>query len=74
MICDFCKNEITTDFKNITDKNLSDLVVCVDCLNDNNPDHVDQQIEWLKDRSNEIKKIAIDISKRFSKTLKKLDD
>lgn len=59
VVCDCCN--LISDRKNTTfikDKNLSGMVVCYFCLNDNNTNHVNQQIKWLKSlRNDQIKSL-----------------
>ena len=56
VVCDCCglivENKSTHTIK---DKNMSGVVICKFCLNDNNPNHVDQQIAWLNSLKNKRK-------------------
>lgn len=55
VVCDCCglivENKST---RIVNDKNLSGIIVCNFCLKDNNPEHVNQQISWLKSLKNKL--------------------
>lgn len=74
MICDYCMNKVKKEFEIILDKNVSGAIICKDCLDSNNPEHVELQIKWLEKRATNIKEKIEKINDKYSETLKKLDD
>ena len=74
MICDCCQQEVKGKFEILLDENVSGMVVCENCANDNNEEHVNTQIEWLRKHANDVRRSIKNINERFSETLKKLDD
>ena len=43
MICDCCQQEVKGKFEILLEKNVSGMVVCENCANDNNEEHVNKQ-------------------------------
>ena len=74
MLCDCCQKEVKGKFEILLDENVAGMMICEDCINDNNEEHVKTQIEWLQNHSNTVMSITRNINKKYEKTLKKLDD
>ena len=74
MICDCCQQEVKGKFEILLDKNVSGMMICENCLNDNNREHVQIQIEWLQKHSDNVRQSIKKINEKHEKTLKKLDD
>ena len=74
MICDCCQQEVKGKFEILLEKNVSGMVVCENCANDNSEEHVNAQIEWLRKHADDVRRSIKNINERYSETLKKLDD
>jgi len=74
MICDCCQQEVKGKFEILLGENVSGMMICENCLNDNNEEHVNLQIEWLQSHANKVRQSIKDINERYEETLKKLDD
>ena len=74
MICDCCQNEVKDKFEILLDTNVPGMVVCDSCMKDNHESHVESQIQWLQEHSNNVRNAIRSINVRYNETLKKLDD
>ena len=74
MICDCCHQEVKGKFEILLDESVSGMMICENCLNDNNEEHVNLQIEWLQNHANKVRQSIKGINERYKETLKKLDD
>lgn len=74
MICDCCQQEVKGKFEILLGENVSGMMICENCLNDNKKEDVQTQIEWLQNHANNVRRSIKSINERYEETLKKLDD
>ena len=43
MICDYCQQEVKGKFEILLNENVSGMMICENCLNDNKKEHVQTQ-------------------------------
>ena len=70
MVCDACRQEIKDKFEILLDKNVSGMVICSVCLENNQPTYVEDQIEWLKN----VRKSTKNVLNRHNEAFEKLDN
>ena len=74
MICDYCQQEVKGKFEILLNENVSGMMICENCLNDNKKEHVQTQIERLQNHANNVRRSIKNINNRYEETLKKLND